>query len=40
MEKVLYLSDVFFAGDGVEEIEVDDAKLLKLLNQFDDVSIG
>lgn len=37
---MLYGSDVFFAGDGVEKLEVDDVELLKLLDQFDDVSIG
>lgn len=33
-------SDVFFAGYGVEKVEIDDAELLKLLDQFDDVSVG
>lgn len=39
-EREVYGSNVFFAGDGVEELEVDDVELLKLLDQFDDVSIG
>lgn len=39
-EKGGYGSDVFFAGDGVEEVEVDDAEVVELLDQFDDVSIG
>lgn len=37
---VSYGSYVFFAGDGVEEVEVDDAEVVELLDQFDDVSIG
>lgn len=35
-----YRSDVFFTGDGVEEVEVDDAEVLEFLDQFDDVSFG
>jgi len=31
--------DVFFAGDGMEKIEIDDVELLKLLDQFNDVSL-
>lgn len=36
----LIRSDVFLAGDGVEEIEVDDPELLELLDQLDDVAVG
>lgn len=36
----LFRSDVFLAGNGVEEIEVDDVELLQLLDQFDDVAFG
>ena len=33
-----YRSDIFFAGDGVEELEIEDTKLLKLLDQFNNIS--
>ncbi len=38
-EKERYRSDVFFARNGVEKVEIDDAELVKLLDQFDDVSL-
>lgn len=33
-EKFKYRCDVFLAGDGVEELEVDDAELLQLVHQL------
>lgn len=38
--QINYLSDVFFAGGGVEKFEVNDFELLEFLDQFDDVSFG
>jgi hypothetical protein len=38
-ERERYRGDVFFAGDGMEKIEIDDVELLKLLDQFNDVSL-
>jgi hypothetical protein len=38
-EKERYRSDVFFARNGVEKVEIDDVELVKLLDQFDDVSL-
>lgn len=35
-----YGSDVFLAGNGVEEVEVDDVEVVEFLDQFDDVPIG
>lgn len=32
-------SDVFFAGNSVEKVEIDDLELLQFLDQFDDVPI-
>ena len=38
-ERERYRSDVFFARNGVEKVEIDDVELVKLLDQFDDVSL-